>query len=424
MQITRDRQRARADQQARVARQRGDGLRATAHRHHVGHCAADEDIVGGVGHTAGAPVGGHIPEAARCTDPFVAVVQHGERGRRGGAAQGVAGAVGDQRGVHVQTVGAGLRQWRIGELQLAALLAELDLRCRQRQAVGCDQAEVVGSDRGWIERFGVHQRDGAEAAALGGAVGQVAADQHRCHGVGHQGDGDGVRAPGVAAGVDGAHLQRHVGVTAVGRQCGQGGAQFEREAGVVAHHAAVQQQLDVAHLHVVGHHGLQREGAAFQHLDAGRAGVDVERGEVGLDGGGVAARVGAHVVDDLQSGRAGRDEGQAIADGDAAGSLGQDEAGGARGGVGAVACVDDVDRIQQAARAEDLPGCDEQAGSIGGQRAGGNRRVVRSADELQRAGVAHIDGGVALAAVVAHADVGDAATHEQRGWRACDAQAA
>lgn len=92
--------------------------------------------------------------------------------------------------------------------------------------------------------------------------------------------------------------------------------QVERERDGVLNHLAVDQQFDIAHLHVVRGVDVDGYGTPLEHLEAGRDQIFVRGRRADRHGRRNALGVEGEVVEDGESGRAVGHEGDALADGD------------------------------------------------------------------------------------------------------------
>ena len=377
----------------------------------------DVHIVGDRGHYAGAPVAAVVPVAAAGGQPFVGELLDREVRFQNAGGHGVASAVLQAGGVYAQRVVA-RHLFVEGELQLPAIASGLHIAAIDHAAVRSDHLHRVGQEGAGVNRFREGQRHRAGIAAHHQALTDAAAQQGGRHRVGHQVHSDRCRQPDVAAGVGGAHLQRDR-AAAVFRNRRQGCAQVERERHVVADHLAVDQHLDIAHLHVVADGGLQRDRGAFLQLQAWRAGLKIHGADRGADHRGHALVVEGQVVHHLQAACAVGDEGDARTDGDVHRRCRQCVSGDEVAGVGGFGNVHHVDAEQVLVlRPADGARGDGHARAVDRNGLALDVGCVDARDHLHRCGVGNVDGGEAARGAVAGADVGDAATHHQpaAGW--------
>ena len=222
------------------------------------------------------------------------------------------------------------------------------------------------------------------------------------------------RGGDVAVGVGRPHRDRG-DVGTVGRDGWQHDAEIERVLQVGQHREAVEQQLGAEDLARTGDLDAQRRSRAFEHLGAGRGGIDVggRRG----DGHHRRHRVGDErlVADHLKSGGAIGNEADTTGYGDATGGRRQAEARGARCGVGWVGRVHHVELRQQPLPQDlELAGEQPEARAVQRHRAASVGPDAVGGDQRRMPGVGHIDcDEPAIAAVVSGRDGGDVVANHQ-----------
>ena len=370
-----------ADLLARVGRRRGDGFRNAAEGAHITGRADGE-----VAHDVSAqhiahPVGDHgLGDAQlKITGRQITVWHHREALAKGAGVDGEGG--GHIIGRAKRAIGPG---------------------AHQRDQRGCEQRGVDGFVKHHIE--GAHQE-----AAL--AFGHVGGQHHRCKGVGHHLQCDEVGHAHIATRVGGAHLH---GDAAATRHDGRdGGKQLKREGDVVGHDHAIDQQLHIAHLHVISHGGHDAQGVAFQHLDAGLAWVRVHRVNGNRQGGRNALAVVAGVVDDLHTAAAVSNKGQAVGQGHVHRHGRQVVAGQESTGVGGVSRAHHVQRLEAAKTKGAVAHHHGQARACEGDGGAGFTGIVHTGQQGQVVGVTDIGGDVTPRAAVARTDVGHTVADKQ-----------
>ena len=273
-------------------------------------------------------------------------------------------------------------------------------RAHQRNTGGREQRGVDGFTEHHVKR--THQEHA-------GTFGHVGRDHAGREGVGHHVQHNCVGQRGVAAGIGGPHLHRDL--VATGGDRGNRGEELEREGHVVGNDLAVDQQFDIAHLHVVGHGGHDSQRGAFLHLGAGGGRVNVHRLDRHAHGRCHALGVVAGVVDDLQAAAAVGHVGQAVGNGHVGRIGGQVKARDEGAGIGRVAGVDDVQR----ADAAEVEAPHQDAQTRAGERDGSADLavVVHSGQHSKDVQVADAGRHVTAGAASASAQVGHPAAHEE-----------
>ena len=323
-----------------------------------------------------------------------------------GHRQHVASAVGDDRWVDAQAVVAGRQHAVDDHAQRLAEAAGIQAHFHRGVVGGAEDAIVagtqqrnaVGGQSHCVERFverdvdRTHEEDPR-------ALGQVHGRHRGREGVGHHVEHDHVGQRGIAAGVGGANLHRERTAAAGdgGRLC----EQFERERDVVGHDHTVDQQLDVAHLHVVGDRRQHADGASFKHLHArgARGGVDAVHRD--RHDRGSACAVQRDVVDDLQATAAVGHKSQARGQHNILRRSRQVDARQERTSVGRVGTIAQVKHIELfTPRAAQVADADHEPRAIERQTLAGDVHGVNATERHQVRRIGDVDGLVALCKAV------------------------
>ena len=222
--------------------------------------------------------------------------------------QSIAGQIHYLRRMNRQLIAAD-GKLRVGKLHDAAAVPELDI-AGSHGTVRSGEREGGGGDRRRIDRLGKRDSDRPECRAANAALGRIRGHDLRRHRVGDELDGQNVRERNVAPGVGSAKLDIH-GRTAIGGDRGQCGAQIERERHFVVDDIAVDQQLDVANLDIVGNGRLNRNRRPLLHLQAWSHRFEVGGRTNDADRRGNPTAIERQIIDNLQSATAVGDKGDA-----------------------------------------------------------------------------------------------------------------
>src|SRR5262249_20117132 len=146
------------------------------------------------------------------------------------------------------------------------------------------------------------------------------------------------------------------GVGAIGQDRRQRDAEVERKGYVVANDLAVEQELHVADLHVVGNRGIQDKSRSLLDLGAWRYRIEIGEARTDRDRWSLSLIVEGAVVDDLQIVRPVGDEGDTGAEGNALRIGGKSELSKERCGVSRVGNVQYLNQVPVAAGASHRDG--------------------------------------------------------------------
>ena len=173
---------------------------------------------------------------------------------------------------------------------------------RNHASTGADQLKIVPRELGFAQRFRECETNGSKRGPARVALGDVAAHDRGGERVGDQVNHDCVRQSRVAAGVGRSDLDGHrIGIDGDVRR---DGCEVERERNVVAHDFAIDEQLDIANLHVVSGRYRNQDRRPFECLDSVRCGIQIDRAGRDRHSGCDSLVIERAVIDDLQARRA------------------------------------------------------------------------------------------------------------------------
>ncbi|KFB74018.1 MAG: hypothetical protein AW09_000695 [Candidatus Accumulibacter phosphatis] len=161
----------------------------------------------------------------------------------------IAGAVGD-RGLVEDHLVLALCQRRQGDLYRRTVLRDGYRVDGDGMTELVQQVDALCVERFRIHRFGESDPDRTELRAVHRSIDQIRTEDRRREGIRDEFDDERIGERGVAAGVGGACLDRGAGRRRRKLRQRDGGG--PGEGNVVGDDLAVDEQFDVAHLHIVG----------------------------------------------------------------------------------------------------------------------------------------------------------------------------
>ena len=165
--------------------------------------------------------------------------------------------------------------FREGELHFLPVAAELNIVRADRGPVAVDQPNSRRGKGFLINRLGEGQGHRPEAAPEDASIIDVARHQRRTERIGNQLHRDRSGQSNIPARVCRAHLKREH-IRTIRRDRRQYGVQLKRKRHIVFHDLPASQQLDIAHLDIVGHRRMQANDTSFLHLNARRDRIEVQ----------------------------------------------------------------------------------------------------------------------------------------------------